>query len=460
MDRILFTADKISRILDQSWIGSPEREILNIQIDSRKCGRGTLFVPLKGERTDGHLYLEDIGVSGTKHALVDHKWYSENRELVEKLVNQRDMAFLPVAGTLEAMQQLAVYHMSLFPDLTVVGITGSNGKTTTKEILGAILAKTAETIVNEGNLNSDIGLPLSVFRVEDKHRIAVFEMGMNRVGEMDLLASIVKPDFALITNIGTAHIGMLGSQDAIALAKKQIFSCFTGKETALIPYGDPYRDFLGEGIKGKVVHYGPAVTESVKLVSSFSIDGFDLKIDGYSCHFGIPGEHNYANVQAAVALATEMGVDPRLVAEGINSMKPLFGRGEILKGDVTIIRDCYNANPDSTERALSLLRYWDNRSVAILADMLELGDRSSGEHRRIGKIATQSGASALFLLGKEMEEAFEAVRESGFPGYSFWTDSYEDLETAVRDYVRSGDLVLLKGSRSMALERLTTPLTG
>nr|WP_281389142.1 UDP-N-acetylmuramoyl-tripeptide--D-alanyl-D-alanine ligase [Spirochaeta isovalerica] len=445
--------------MGQSWVGSPVEGVENVQIDSRKCGRGTLFVPLKGERTDGHLYLKDIAGAGTKLSLVDHKWYSENRGLVEELVSQRDMAFLPVAGTLEAMQQLAVYHMSLFPDLTVVGITGSNGKTTTKEILGAILSEFAETVVNEGNLNSDIGLPLSVFRVEERHEIAVFEMGMNREGEMDLLASIVKPDYAVITNIGTAHIGMLGSRDAIAQAKKQIFSCFDGKQTAIIPADDSYSDFLAEGIKGRVVFYGPEVSGPVRLVSGFSIEGCDLEIEGRPCHFSLPGEHNLANVRAAVAAAVEMGVDSALIARGIDSMKPLFGRGELIKGDITVLRDCYNANPDSTEQSLKLLRFWENRSVAVLGDMLELGDASREEHRRIGGIAAESGAEALFLFGKEMEEAFEAVRTSGYPGYSFWTIQYEELEAAVKEYVKKGDLVLLKGSRGVALERLTPLLT-
>ena len=217
MDRILFTAANIGEILHAQWIGEPEDSIANVQIDSRKCGRGTLFVPLKGERTDGHLYLNNIGENGTRHSLVDINWCEENRNSVETLVKQRGMAFLPVADTLTAMQELAAYHISRFPDLKVVGITGSNGKTTTKEILGAILSESMRTVINEGNLNSDIGLPLSVFRIEENHEIAVFEMGMNRIGEMDLLASIVKPDYALITNIGTAHIGPLGSRDAICL---------------------------------------------------------------------------------------------------------------------------------------------------------------------------------------------------------------------------------------------------
>lgn len=460
MDRILFTAEKIAEILVGNWIGTPGKTISNIQIDSRKCGRGTLFIPLKGERTDGHLYLGDICDSGTKLSLVDDNWYSENRKSVEKLVEERGMAFLPVGDTLSALQKLALYHMSLFPELVVVGITGSNGKTTTKEILGSILAETYETVINEGNLNSDIGLPLSVFRIEEKHEIAVFEMGMNRIGEMDLLASIVKPDFAVITNIGTAHIGPLGSRDAIALAKKQIFSCFTGNETAIIPSADSYCDFLQEDVQGKIVLYGRDSMPAVKLLSEFTIEGFDLEIDGNRCHFALPGEHNLSNVLSAVAVALEIGVKPKAIAGGIEKIKPVFGRGELITGDISLLRDCYNANPDSMAESLKMLDYWKSRSIAVLGDMLELGENSSEEHRLIGIKAADSSAEAIFLFGDEMEAAFESVKKSGFNGYSFWTSDFEYLKEALVDFIQKDDLVLLKGSRGLALERLTEFIVG
>ena len=457
MDRILFTADKIGQILNVQWMGNPEPSIVNIQIDSRKCGRGTLFVPLKGERTDGHLYLNDIGSQETKLSLVDINWYTENGDAVEKLIEQRGMAFLPVADTLSALQELAVYHMSLFPQLKVVGITGSNGKTTTKEILGGILSESMVTVVNEGNFNSDIGLPLSVFRVEDKHEIAVFEMGMNRVGEMDLLASIVRPDYAVITNIGTAHIGPLGSRDAIAGAKKQVFSCFDGSQTAIIPESDEYSSFLQEGVNGKIVLYGRESKEDsiVTVKSDFSIDGFDLDVGGYACHFSLPGEYNLSNVLAAVTTAVEVGVSPEYIARGIDKIEPVFGRGEIFKGDITLLRDCYNANPDSMAESLKLLGYWDNRSIAVLGDMLELGSESENQHRQIGELAAGSSAQAIFLFGKEMERAFESVKSLEYGGYLFWTTSFDDLKEALVDFKQSDDLILLKGSRGLALERLT-----
>jgi len=414
-------------------------------------------VPLKGERTDGHLYLKNIGDNGSRLSLVDMSWYTENRNQVEKLVKQRGMAFLPVADTLAAMQELAVYHVNRFPDLPVVGITGSNGKTTTKEILGSILSESMTTVVNEGNFNSDIGLPLSVFRVEEQHEVAVFEMGMNRVGEMDLLASIVKPDYAVITNIGTAHIGPLGSKDAIAEAKKRIFSYFDGSQTAIIPEMDEYCSFLQEGVNGKVVLYGRQndAKSIVKVKSGFSIDGFDLEVGGCPCHFSLPGEYNLLNVLAAVSTASEIGVAPECIAAGIDKIEPVFGRGELFKGDITLLRDCYNANPDSMAESLKILDYWDKRSIAVLGDMLELGSQSDEQHRLIGELAAESSAQAVFLFGKEMETAFESVKSSGYSGYSFWTDNFENLKEALVEFKQSGDLILLKGSRGLALERLT-----
>jgi UDP-N-acetylmuramoyl-tripeptide--D-alanyl-D-alanine ligase len=455
VDRILFTADKIAEILKCDWVGNSRGIIDNIQIDSRECGRGTLFIPLKGERTDGHLYLDGIASQGSQFSLVDINWYSENRNPIEKLIRERGMTFLPVANTLSALQELAVYHMSLYPELLVVGITGSNGKTTTKEILGSILSESFETIVNVGNLNSDIGLPLSVFRVEEKHRVAVFEMGMNRIGEMELLASIVKPDFAVITNIGTAHIGLLGSQKAIAVAKKKIFSCFTGKETAIIPEDDEFCDFLQNDVKGKIVRYGTNSVPEVKLKSEFTIEGFDLEIGGFACHFPLPGEHNFYNVLAAVATALEIGVTAESIARGIGKIQSLFGRGELIKGNITLLRDCYNANPDSMEESLKTLSYWRNRSIAVLGDMLELGEDSFKQHSRIGELASKSAASAIFLFGNAMEAAFESVKVSGYSGYSFWTSDFESFKEALVEYIQIGDLVLLKGSRGLALERLT-----
>lgn len=455
MDRILFTADRIGKILGVKWAGKADSNVSNIQIDSRKCGAGTLFVPLKGERTDGHLYLEDIGREGAKLSLVDNHWFLENRRLVEKFIVEYGMAFLPVSDTLVALQELALFHMCRFPELTVVGITGSNGKTTTKEILGSILSGYVDTVVNEGNLNSEIGLPLSVFRVESHHKIAVFEMGMNRPGEMELLASIVKPDYALITNVGTAHIGPLGSREAIAHAKKQVFSCFTGKETAILPGFDPYCQFLTEDVQGKVVLYGKNYGDSVCVKSGFSIDGFDLEVRGVSCHFSLPGEYNLSNVLAAVATAEEIGVPSLLIAQGIEKIQPSFGRGELFKGDITLLRDCYNANPDSMSESLKLLDYWSSRSIAVLGDMLELGDQSAEEHRLMGITAAQSSAQAIFLFGQEMEAAFESVKKSGYSGYSFWTDDFEYLKKEIVEFKQSGDLILLKGSRGLALERLT-----
>ncbi len=455
MDRILFTAEKVASILGGGWIGKVSEQISNIQIDSRKCGRGTLFIPLKGERTDGHLYMIQISGLGTKFSLVDIQWFSENRDWVEELIDRSGMAFLPVTDPLSAMQKLAAYHISRFPELLVVGITGSNGKTTTKEILGGILSKWTDAVTNEGNFNSDIGLPLSVFRVEKKHKVAVFEMGMNRVGEMDLLASIVKPDIAVITNIGTAHIGPLGDRDGIAEAKSKIFSCFTGSETAIIPQDDDYSEFLQGEVHGETILYGLDTPGSIKVVSDFSIEGFDLEIDGYSCRLALAGKHNLLNVIAAVVTAMKIGVSSEVIADAINNIKPVFGRGELIKGEITLLRDCYNANPDSTTESLKLLDLWKGRSVAVLGDMLELGEESFTAHRRIGEIAAKSTATALFLFGKEMEAAFDSIKGSKFSGYSFWTDNFRYLKEALEEYLEKGDLVLLKGSRSLALERLT-----
>jgi UDP-N-acetylmuramoyl-tripeptide--D-alanyl-D-alanine ligase len=281
-------------------------------------------------------------------------------------------------------------------------------------------------------------------------------MGMNRTGEIAELAAVLEPCVALITNIGTAHIGILGSQGHIAKEKKNIFSRFSGAETALIPADDEYRDFLAEGVRGTVKLYAAASFAEWGGVRDLGLGGSEICWAGEWVRFRLPGAHNLKNAAAAIALAREAGAGDAAIRRGLESVRPLFGRSEIVPGPVTVIRDCYNASPESVAEALAFCDglAWPGRKIYVLASMLELGDHAGAAHEEIGRALAASAAARVFLLGDEMEAAAEVLRQAGSRGYCFAADM-EELAGALAEYVRPGDLVLLKGSRGKALERLS-----
>ena len=375
---------------------------------------------------------------------------------IAEIARRAACAVITVSDTLAALQDLARLHLRRLPPMTRVGITGSNGKTTTKEIIGAILSLAAPTAVNEGNLNSDIGLPLACFAVRAEHRQAVFEMGMNHPGEMDVLADIVRPDLALITNVGTAHIGMLGSREGIAREKKKIFSRFDGRQTGFLNEAEGFFDLLSEGVRGRIVRFGPASTGGYEGSESLGLDGTLIHWEGSRVRFPLFGPHNLANALGAISVAREMGIAPDRIREGLESVTPLFGRSQILRGEVTVLVDCYNANPDSMDSALAFVEAlpWKGRKVAVLGAMRELGRESGEAHLRLSRRAAR--LDLVFLLGEELEEA---AREQAGAGRVRWFADAEALGEAVAAAVREGDLVLVKGSRGVALERIVPRIT-
>ena len=312
--------------------------------------------------------------------------------------------------------------------------------------------------MNPGNYNSETGLPLAVFAVRPWHEAGVFEMGMNRNGEIGELAAVLKPNIALITNIGSAHIGIFGSKQAIAKEKKNIFSQFTGNEIALIPEDDEYRDFLAEGLQGQVRFYGPKSFKELGEIKDMGLEGSRIIWEGEGIHFGLPGRHSLADALAALAIAREIPVSRNAVKWGLESARPLFGRGEIIRGRTTVIRDCYNANPESLDCALDFCDSldWQGRRIYVIGDMLELGDNSPAAHERIGRRLYASRADTVFLYGKEIAAAKAFMKDRPF----FHFSDMGELGRALDGFVQSGDLVLLKGSRRCALEQLSAILAG
>ena len=428
----------------------------SVEHDSRAVKRGSLFVALHGERTDGHQFLAAAAASGAAALLVTDAQAARRRGELEGLAGTYGLGIVAVPDTLAALQGLARARMRRLASVTRIGVTGSNGKTTTKEIIGSILTRHAPTAVNEGNLNSEIGLPLACFGVDDGHRYAVFEMGMNRRGEMDVLADIVRPDLALITNVGTAHIGLLGSRDAIAAEKKRIFAHFDGRQTGFLPEEERYQAFLAEGVRGKMIVFGPGSTPGFGGSENMGLGGTLIHWEGFRIRFPLFGPHNLANALGALSVARELGVPNAEIRDGLQAVAPLFGRSQVISGAVTVIADCYNANPDSMAQALEFLEAlsWTGRRIAVLGGMRELGDETTPAHAALGERLRGTGLDAVLLFGAEMEHAWTAAAGGPSAARMSWTVDIQALGKRLESLVHAGDVVLLKGSRGLELERL------
>jgi UDP-N-acetylmuramoyl-tripeptide--D-alanyl-D-alanine ligase len=456
----------VSRVSDRNDASSG---FSSVCIDSREVKKGSLFVALNGASRDGHHYVDAAFRAGAAAAMVAGASLADGGLDLEGTAARAGAALVVVEDTLRGLQDVARVYLEQFPGLLKIALTGSSGKTTTKEIAAAMIGCERNVVYNSGNLNSETGLPLSVFRIRPEHEVGIFEMGMNRAGEIAELARVFKPHVALITNIGPAHIGILGSIAAILEEKKQIFCEFTGNETALIPEDDEYRDELARGVPGKIVFYGPAHLEELGEVRDLGLEGTELSWEGVSVRFALPGRHNLKDALAAAAIAKAAGVSAAAIRRGFESVRSLFGRTEILRGRIpgkggglTLIRDCYNANPDSTSQAIAFCDGldWPGRKVYVAGSMLELGEASRAAHERMGRELAASGADMVFLYGRETEAAAEVMtaRAEGQKVPLFYTDAMDSLASSLADYVRDGDLVLLKGSRGCALEQLTDVL--
>ena len=427
----------------------------SVAIDSRAVLPGALFVALRGSVQDGHCFVEDAFKAGASGAMVALSALEDAALGLYGLAQKWNRVLVAVENTLKGLEEAAAAYLKQFTNLVRIGITGSSGKTTTKEIAAAIIGREKSVVMNKGNLNSETGLPLSVFDVRPHHEVGVFEAGMNRPGEIAELAEVLNPHFAVITNIGSAHIGIIGSKRAIAEEKKKIFSAFKNANTALIPDDDEYRDFLAEGVRGRTVFYGASLLPGLCGIKDMGLDGTEITFEGKPVRFGLPGKFNLSNALAATALALELPVSAESVRAGLGSVKPLFGRGEIFRGRTTVIRDCYNSNPESAAAALDFCDSldWSGRRIYVIGSMLELGGASSSAHAEAGRRLAESRADMVYLYGEETGVTADTLNGSSIP--FFHTCDRDELSGALQNFVKEGDLVLLKGSRGCALETLT-----
>jgi UDP-N-acetylmuramoyl-tripeptide--D-alanyl-D-alanine ligase len=442
-----------------------EQGFTSVHIDSRAVRPGSLFVALPGSVQDGHRYVEAAFKAGASGALVEGSKLDDPALGLRETAKRRGGTLVAAENSLRALQDAAMAYLEGFPNLVKISVSGSNGKTTTKTIAAAIIGGEMETVMNPLNLNSETGLPLAVFEVRDRHQVGVFEFGMNRKNEIAELARVLKPHIALITNIGRAHIGKIGSREGIALEKKQIFLYQQANDIALIPADCPFRDLLAEGLAGIPRFYGPESLKDLGSARDLGLLGTEIVWAGQKVHFKLPGKHNLADAVAAIAIARELGIGDAAIRRGLESVRPLFGRGEIFTGDMTVIRDCYNASPESVAAAIDFcddLNY-PGRKVYVLGSMLELGDDSEAAHRDLVLALSRSAADMVFLYGGEMERAAADAAENSGASKSvrfFHTNDMDELSSRLGAYIKPGDLVLVKGSRGCALERLDPVLLG
>lgn len=445
----LGTVSQIAGIVSGELIGSATEPVLRVDIDSRTCTSGTLFVPLPGTRTDGHRFIAEAFQAGASGAFVAR---SRSAELDLEDLRSRGAVIL-VDDPLQALQELAAWHRRRLPGMVWIGITGSNGKTTTKELLASILSAAygeGEVSWSRGNYNSEIGLPLSVLSVEPRHRMAVLEMGMNHPGEMAELARIALPTRAVITNIGDAHIGNIGSRDGIAREKREIFSRLTEDDVAFVREDEPYRDFLVEETRARKVFYGPESTPGYQGARPAD-EGWVLSWKGREIVLALPGRHNVLNALAAVSLCTELGVSDEAVARGLAATRPVSGRMERIEGAITILNDSYNANSASMFAAFEAFAHMPSpgRKIAVIGEMGELGDYSASAHATVARDVAGRGFDMVLVVGEEYR------RSLGTPPRGLQVSTtLEEAGKVLRELLRRGDTVLLKGSRAAGMEEL------
>jgi UDP-N-acetylmuramoyl-tripeptide--D-alanyl-D-alanine ligase len=426
-----------------------EPEVSGASIDSRSIKAGDMFIALRGENFDGHDFID----KAIEHGAV--------LVITEKDLKGCGIPYILVEDSLKALQEIARHYRSKF-HIPFVAVTGSSGKTTTKDMIASVLSQKYSVLKTEGNLNNAIGLPLMLLRLKHSHEIAVLEMGMNTPGEIRLLADIVRHHVAVISNVGTAHIEYLGSRENILKAKLEIFTYFN-KDSIAVINGD--NDMLAgfDSDKFGILRYGledsnDIIASSIEEKGEEGID-FYVEICGAKESFTvpIPGIHNVYNALSAISVARLFGLKPEEIRKGLINFKPSKNRMDIINttGGIRIINDVYNANPDSMRAAMNVLQSFSNagRKVLITADMLELGEASEKEHYRIGEYAAELGIDMIASVGNFSRAVIRGAEACGVDGgklFAFTTK--EEAAPVILELLQPGDTVLVKGSRGMKME--------
>lgn len=456
------TIRAVAEACNGTFFGSEEvleKEIDHVVIDSRKAEKDALFIAIKGERADGHSFIPQVFAAGA--ALV----------VSEKQLENPDGPYILVDSSEQALKQIAEYYRSTL-DIPVIGVTGSVGKTSTKEMIASVLEQRFSVLKTEGNFNNEIGMPLTLLRIRSYHEVAVVEMGISDFGEMHRLAKIAKPDICVLTNIGQAHLENLKTRDGILKAKSEIFD-FIKEDATIILNGNDDKLSMIHQVKGITplryfVEDGSAKRQAdqcyqviAEKIADHGLEGINMTLSfedtAYSVREPIPGMHNVYNACAAALIARKLGLTKEEILRGISSVKTISGRTNILtlKNGITLIDDCYNANPISMKASIEVLANSSGRKIAVLGDMGELGEEEAELHREVGRFVAEKGIDVLYATGDLSGYMIEAAK--GIECKRHFS-TRKDLVAELSGILQEGDIVLIKASHFMEFDKIVSAL--
>lgn len=430
-----------------------EKEASCVVIDSRKIERDGVFIASRGERVDGHDFIPKVAEEGALGAVCERE--PENCGI----------PYILVKDSFQALQDIAEYYRRQLT-IPVVGITGSVGKTSTKEMIASVLLRKFHVLKTEGNFNNEIGLPLTVLRIREEHEAAVLEMGISNFGEMHRLSRIAKPDICVMTNIGQCHLENLGSREGILKAKSEIFDYANPKGYTFVNGDDDMLRFLRGKGEHKPVHFGRNPSNEVfasdvmnrGLLGSRAVIHMGLSV--FPVEIPLPGEHMINNALAAAAVGNCLSLTTKQIQEGILKVQPVGGRSHVMAlPSLTVIDDCYNANPVSMKAAIDLLSMAIGRKAAILGDMFELGQRERQLHGEVGAYAVEKGIDVLICTGELSGCMYEKAVSLGGKSEVYYFETRDAMMKELKNILKPGDSVLVKASHGMQFEKVVELLT-
>ncbi len=429
------------------------REVTAVTTDSRKVTEGCLYIPMKGAKFNGHDFIPQVMEGGALLTLTEKDEAAEGYPYIK--VKRTDIAIQRIAE---------FYRVEL--GIPVVGITGSVGKTSTKEMIAAVLSQKYNVLKTAGNFNNNLGLPLTIFRITEEHEIAVLEMGISHFGEMTDLARTARPNTMVITNIGTCHLEFLKDRDGVFEAKTECFEYVDFENGTVVLNGEDDKLCRVDQVHGRApIFYGmdPGMRVYAENIQPLGLKGTACTINIDDRYFDvtvpIPGRHMVMNALAGAAVGSLYGLTDEEIKAGIESLETLGGRFNIVETEkYTIIDDCYNANPMSMKASLGVLNDVEERCVAILGDMGELGENEAALHREVGEYAGEQNIDEYIVVGKLSENISEAIREVKPEADLHTFETVEELIPALDTLLKEGDIVLVKASHFMRFDRIVEAL--
>ena len=433
--------------------GNVDNIASGFSLDSRLIEKGYFYIPMIGEKVDGHIFIQSVVEKGGVGSFIQ-KGIDVDIDKIKNL--NSNFALIEVDDTLKAMQDIARYNREKHMDIEAISITGSVGKTSTREMVASVFSTFYNPLVTEKNYNGHIGLPLMALKIENQD-IIILETGIDFVGEMDLLGGILKPSCAVVTNIGVSHVEKFGSQDVIYREKTNIANSLVGKKKLLLNRDDPYlKKYANDNVD--IIYYGIDDAKNIKYFDD-SIE-YDTYIYNEEEHIKINtiGNHNIVNSIVAIKLAEIYNIPTEMILKGIANYSNFPRRMEkTILNDVTIIDDTYNASSASAKSGIITIdELHANRKIVVLADILELGEYSEKEHRKLGEIFKDVNIDILISFGKNMKSLAEVAKQ--YMNEVYWYEDKEEAENKVKEIIKKGDLIYFKGSNAMKVNEIVEDL--